>query len=47
MARFLRLLFASAVAVLTLTGTAQAAGGNYVFAGGTARRDTAAPEAGC
>jgi len=38
MARFLRLLLASCVAVLTLTGTAQAAGGNYVFDGGNANQ---------
>ena len=35
MARFLRLLLASTVAALALSGTALAAGGNYVFAGGT------------
>jgi hypothetical protein len=38
MARFLRLLLASTAAALALSGTAQAAGGNYVFAGGTAKQ---------
>jgi hypothetical protein len=38
MARFLRLLLASCVAVLALSGMAQAAGGNYVFDGGNANQ---------
>ena len=36
MARFLRLLLASTAAALAFGGAANAAGGNYVFAGGTA-----------
>jgi hypothetical protein len=40
MARALRIVLVTALAALALTGQAQAAGGNYVFAGGTAKQRT-------
>ncbi len=40
MARALKIALVTAVAALALTGQAQAAGGNYVFDGGTAKQRT-------
>ena len=40
MARAIRIALVSALAALALTGQAQAAGGNYVFDGGTAKQRT-------